>query len=74
MVSGVILKYFRSTKKLIIKIRQLQSNNPKRMKIVLHYTSMLKVTMMRKVAISKHTMMTMKSPLLKKWMNMIRRV
>ena len=73
MVSGVILKYFRSTKKLIIKIRQLQSNNPKRMKI-LHYTSMLKVTMMRKVAISKHTMMTMKSPLLKKWMNMIRRV
>ena len=73
LVSGVILKYFRSTKKLIIKIRQLQSNNPKMMKI-LHYTSMLKVTMMRKVAISKHTMMTMKSPLLKKWMNMIRRV
>ena len=72
-VSAVILKYFRSTKKLIIKIRQLQSNTPKMMK-TLHYTSMLKVTMMRKAAISKHSMMTMKSPLLKKWMNMIRRV
>ena len=71
MVSGVILKYFRSTKKLIIKIPQLQSKTPTMTKI-LHCTSILRVTMMREATIQKLTMMTMKSPLLKKWMKMIR--